>query len=757
MQPTRLSLAYPWTTLLLATVLSALAVFGTVRLRSEIGYRSFLGGGHPSVRRFDRFLRAYGGGLPLAAVWDCRQTDFCDSVFDPAAIKMAYSVSAAMTGIAGVRAVESPATSPLLTGGVFGAELRRLVEFGEVVPDHAVLGRTARTDPLWAGTLVSGDGRAGAIVVDAASSSGAASIRIYSRLRDALRPYERLGVRFSFIGGPVEFVVAGKQLRADAHRLIPLMLVLVGGCVWLVFRSLPLTVVSLATVGLSVLWSMGMLGWLGWPQTSVTEVLPPLVLAVGICDVIHVLSHYAATPGSMSTDRDEHAQVILRALTEVALPCTMTSLTTAAGLASFVSSDLAAFRQFGLLGAAAVLTALALTFTLLPALMLVLPLAVPTRRRAEPAWHRVLTRIDAFAFARRRIILLITLSIATVASIGIGRLRIDSSFEALYGKTSAVVRWADFVADRLRRPDSLEVELVAPRGQSVLAPANLRTVDEVGSDLSKIDGLGAPRSVAVVLAHTNRVLDRSEHDTAAVADYRRLAPRSFARWVRSDNRGARISIDGDKSAQRILRDILSRAHSVLDRLPSGWSSTTTGPMAIVAGMLDDIRDTQVRSFSLAFVSILVLLLVYLRSPALALAGMVPTALPAWIVLGIMGFAGIGLDVGGAMVAAVVMGVAVDDTIHLLAERRRLCRYGLPKHRAMSEATRNVGKAVITTSAALALGFLSLMISSWQSVSRFGLISALAILCALAATILVLPALLYAGTRSIGEDSSPARP
>ncbi len=757
MRYTRLCLAQPGATLALVAVVTAVSLVGLGRLQSEIGYRSFLGSKHPSVRRFDRFLADYGSGLPLAAVWDCKQTKLCESVFDPAALEMAYAVAGKMVSVAGVRSVESPATSPLLTGDVFGPELRHLVEFGEVAADHVSLGRRARTDPLWKGTLISGDGTVGAIVVDVASSDGATSLRVFSRLRDALRPYESHGVRFAFVGGPVEFVVAGTQLRADSHRLIPLMIVLIGGCVWLVFRSLLLTVASLTTVGLAVLWPMGLLGWLGWPQTSVTEVLPPLILAVGICDVIHLLSHYfAACREIKPVDRSERAQAILSALDEVALPCLMTSLTTAAGLASFLSSDLEAFVRFGLIGSLAVLAALLLTFTLLPVLMLVLPLPTAERRHPDRSWQRVLAGIDAFTAKRKGAIVVVTVMVAAASSVGVTRLRIDSSFATLYGETSAVVRWADFVASKLRRPDSLELDLVAPEGESVLSTDNLLQIEKVGERLSAIDGLGHARSVAVVLEHADHVLEKPEHSFSTIADYRRLAPHSFARWVRDDGRAARISVDADKSAQRILRSILVQARSVLAQLPSRWSWSMTGPMAVVGRMLDDIRSTQVRSFGLAFILIFGLLLIDLGSPTLALAGMVPTTLPALMVLGVMGFAGIGLDVGGAMVAAVVMGVAVDDTIHLLAEHRRLQHRGFPRHEALSEATRSVGRAIITTSGALALGFLSLTISSWQSVSRFGLISAIAIICALAVTLLVLPALLYVGGQSMRGDDGGRR-
>ena len=138
--------------------------------------------------------------------------------------------------------------------------------------------------------------------------------------------------------------------------------------------------------------------------------------------------------------------------------------------------------------------------------------------------------------------------------------------------------------------------------------------------------------------------------------------------------------------------------------------------------------------------------VFIRSLTWAALALVPTVLPVVVTLGLMGLGGLSLDLGSAMVAAVVLGIAVDDSIHLLEQFRRRRRAGAPPGAAMRDAVRHVGRAVITTSVALALGVSALALSPWQSVASFGLVSAVAILAALAATLWVLPALVFAATR-----------
>ena len=121
----------------------------------------------------------------------------------------------------------------------------------------------------------------------------------------------------------------------------------------------------------------------------------------------------------------------------------------------------------------------------------------------------------------------------------------------------------------------------------------------------------------------------------------------------------------------------------------------------------------------------------------------PLLLPVVVVLGTMGGLGMSRDVARAMIAAVVIGIGVDDAIHVLAYYKKRREAGDNSHEAMRAALRHSGRAVVTTSVALALGFLTLMMSAWQTVATFGLFVALSILGALAATLFLLPALVFA--------------
>jgi len=214
----------------------------------------------------------------------------------------------------------------------------------------------------------------------------------------------------------------------------------------------------------------------------------------------------------------------------------------------------------------------------------------------------------------------------------------------------------------------------------------------------------------------------------------------------------RLSVETGKLPQDRLRAFVAGAEQALGAaLPSDWSFALTGPILLVRDMLEAIQSSQRSSFLQAWAAVALLVTLFLRSLRMGLLVMVPTVLPAVVTVGAMGVLGIPLDPGTAMVGAIALGISDDDAIHLLAQYRRLRGEGLAAAEAVEGAVLHAGRAIVTTSLTLALGFSALALSPWKSVASFGVLSALAIAAALVAVLVVLPALLY----GVGRLSPPS--
>jgi uncharacterized protein len=753
---TRAALGAPRLTVLLVLAASLALGAGALRLRSDASFGAYVGAGHPAVRDFELFLTRFGGGLPVAAVWSCAETRACHSVFDAPALEMAFAVAVEMQRVPGVRAVESPATSALFVPTPEGFAVRRAAPDGRPADDREELGERAKLDPLWVGSLISSDGQVGAIVIELASSESEVSVAVLRALAQSLAPWEARGFEFALVGDPVELVIAGGDLQVDSQRLVPLIALLIGAMLRALFRSLRVALAALATVAVATLWSFGLMGWLGWPQTAVTQALAPFILVVGICNAVHLAARYAcevepagARPGATRT------VAMLAAARDIGGSCLIASATTAAAFGSFAASLAQSFLHFGVIAAFGAMAALILCFSLLPVCLVGIPLGGGSVSTASLAWRRALELVVEGAQRRSWLVIGGTLVLCGFAGVGLARLRVEVDVYHLFGEQTRVVRWIRFVEEQLRNPDTLDVVLTLPEDRQIEDPEVLGRVARLSSSLAALPGLGEARSLLGPLRWINRLLHRDDpafERTAATAAgnaelLARLArddPQSLDRWLSPDRRRVRVQVGVPAGAHSYNQRVLERVQRLL-AAPwlRGFRAELGGPVKVFVQMVEEAQRTQLSSFASAMLVVAVMVAVFLRSLSWALAAMLPTLFPVLMTLGAMGLAGVYLDMGTAMIAAVVLGIAIDDTVHLLTQYRRRLAAGSQPAEAIRAAVLHVGRALVTTSLALSLGLFVLTLSSWESVASFGFLCGVAILIALVAGLVILPAVVAA--------------
>jgi predicted RND superfamily exporter protein/signal transduction histidine kinase len=759
---TQRSLRYPKLTLFVLLVITAALGVGTSRVRSEYGYRVLLGDDHPSIRILDEFIERYGGGLPIIIAWECGPGHPCSHVFDDASLGMANEVTLALAPLEAVRLVEGPANAALLMPAPGGFTVRRFVEQGQRAPDRDELAARALLDPFWSGTLVSGDGRTGAIVVQPIDTTSETDLRVMAAIQGALAPFEKRGFAFSLAGDPPASVTSGQDLARSTSRLIPLTVAVIALVLFGLCRSWRQTLIALATMGTALLWTFGLLGWLGWPQDGILEVLAPLILTIGVCDAIHLLSRHAAELASGRTGRDG---ALLAAARDVAGPCLFMSLTTGVAFASFATSALETFVRFGVISAVGVLACLVLTFSLLPILARLLPATSVRPVEITQAWSRALDSIVRTSERRARPILMAALLALVICALGWAlHLRADTSWQELVGDDSSFVRWVRFVEERLRPSETLELDVQLPADTPMEDPETLRRVAGLSDRLRAIEGIGEVRSVIDLIAWLNRLLhhDDPEHQVAggtleANAELLELIafedPGLLGAWVSFDRTRLRVSAEAPllshAAREQVIREVRD---AIATDIPREWAVQLSGQLAINFDWVRDVQNTQLRSFPTSVLAVFAMIAIFLRSLRLAAAAMIPTLLPVVVTLGAMGWLGMSLDVGRAMIGTVIIGIADDDSIHILAQYKRRRQEGASPRAAIRGAMLHAGRGVVTTSLALSLGFLTLMASAWQTISSFGFFVALAIVGALAAVLFVLPALIFTFVRE--ERSLP---
>jgi predicted RND superfamily exporter protein len=746
---TSLCARHPWLTLGLVLLLVAFAVPPIFRTELAVGMDATLGPEHPVARRFDEFLERFGGGYPVLIAYECGTAKNCQGALDPGALAMAYAVSRQLEQSPFVARVSSPATAALLVASAdLGIEARRLVTDGEPSSDPE-LRAIALADSLWSRTLLSADGRVGAIAVELASTESAALFGVVEEIDRALEPHTRAGFRFHQVGEPTMWVAAHDDSVASMVRVG----IGTGGMLFatllLMLRSLPAVLACLVTIGVNAALTLASLPLLGWQRSQLTEGAATVILVIGCAGCVHFVAHYLEERVHF---QDEVATLVATTRSILA-PCLLTSATTVASFVALASGGLFSLTRFGVVAVIGVSLAFVLTFSLLPALLVLLPVR-PRSPRHSAAWHTALSRLADFGVRRGPAVLIVALGLACLGLVGITKLRVELSLAALWNSEHPLRRAFEFVAEHLQRPSRLEIEVTLPKRENVLDPDVLRRLIGAQTALTRIEGIEGARSVATLLLHANSVL-RAGSATSPALDSEQAVGELVTLisggdsgvldpWLTLDQRHLRISAEIRRLSSGEQERLVSVAEETLRRgLPSDWTFAITGPAALQAVLSGDFARSQTAIVSASCVAVVALIGLYLRSLPWALLAMAPNAVALLLLFGAMGHLGVAMDFGAAIVGPVAIGIAADDTIHFLTAYGRGRRSGLEPLLAVRAAISRVGEAVIATAVALALGFLSMLTSPFPTISNLGLLCALAIVGATLADLVLLPALIAA--------------
>jgi predicted RND superfamily exporter protein len=476
-----------------------------------------------------------------------------------------------------------------------------------------------------------------------------------------------------------------------------------------------------------------------------------MVLSVSVA--IHVLARYrlelrAGRDPLNAVDATERA--VLR-------PAALTAATTALGFASLASAPIPSIRTFGLLAAAGVAVSLALGALGLPAALRVFRPG-PGPAVDERGLDRFLAATARFACRRGAFVIAATVALCLAAGLAVPRMRVSTHDGDFFPKEHPLNRAYAFIESRLAGATPLEVLLASDEPGGIRDPRAIRLLADVQGFLAAQHETIRGVSVADWIDQARDAIEPPER-RALPLDAEGLERAAFVLeatsrddlpfWVQDGWTTARVSsrsigLDSERN-DRLLARLEGFARSRLAG-EDGFHLTFTGLVPVFARMEQYLLQSQVRSFSIAFLCVLAAYWIELRSLRLACVAIVPNAVAVWLMLGAMGAASIPLDVVTVMVASVNLGIIDDETIHVLHAVGSARADGLEGEAAVEHALAETGRDVVFTCAVLGLGFGVLLLSEFRPTAHFGGLTALTIIIALGADLVLLPALLHATGR-----------
>ena len=733
---------------LLASI-SLAAVSGVVKLRFDNSLEIWFLEGDEGIADYKRFLELFGTDQVVLLVWEC------DDAFSGENLARLARLEKTVSAVPDVLQVSSLASASIPRDEVGDLAVGPL--FSPPPEDPTILAaRRAATlaSPFMTSSLVSPDGRAVALVAEIAHHPGRFAYKrvLLARLAEIVEAErERDGTRIHLAGAAVLDRAFFDYTERDMLLFLPILLMAICAIILLLFRRLSAVAVALGVVSISLLWTLGLQGWLGWKITVVSSVLAPLLMAIGIADAIHVLSEFYDQYGRAGSRKE----AVLRAMDVVWRPCLFTSLTTAAGFLSLLVSPILPVRQLGMLAALGVLLTLGVTILLVPLALSLAPAPktayLEQRERGAIGW--LLLRLQGGGLRRARISLWVAGGLTAGAIVGLFSLDVGTNMLEFFRPDDPVRQTTERVDELIGGTISVEYLIQADGEHGFLTPERLGRLDRFADYLRKQPNVQGVHGLPEILKELDAALRGVPADQGRMPDSR---PK-IAQYM--------LLIEGNPDVQRFIKkrgqvgrfslrvsmagsQKLSRRVPIIDAYREqnietpGFVLPGTGMVPLMNRMEQHLLQSQMNSFGLAVLVIGALMILLLRSFRLGLLGMVPNLAPVLLTLGVMGFAAIRLDIATVMIASVVLGLVVDDSIHLLARlQRELPAVGGDSALAVDRALATVGRPILITSLVLILGFWTLLFASFQPNIHFGLLSGAAVLAALVADLVVVPAAL----------------
>ena len=473
-------------------------------------------------------------------------------------------------------------------------------------------------------------------------------------------------------------------------------------------------------------------------------------------DAVHVMAIFYRRFDEGSNVEDAMAY----ALGHSGLAIVLTSLTTAAGLLSFSFAELTAIVDIGLFGALGVILALIYTILLLPAMIALVPLKKNSGRK-ETVKNSAMDSILLF-FARisvghpKKILLLCLvlfgLSIALV-------LRVEYSHDVIkwLARSEAVIEDVPYIDKRLKGSITIEAALDTQKTNGVHDPELLRKIDQVATWLEATQRehlyVGKVISINDIIKEIHQSLNENRPAYYKVPEERATIAQELLLFENSGSDDLERVVDSDYSKTRISIKIPWVDAVYIDEFIKELQDLFytyfadravvkfTGVTALMARSIPAALHSMATSYTIAFVLITVMMVIFTGSFKIGLLSMSANLLPIFMIMGIMGAAGVDLDMSTVMIGSIAIGIVVDDTVHFLYNFNKYYRRSGDVAEAVSETMLGTGRALLMTSIILSSGFFILLVSSLSLLRVFGVLTGITIILALLADFLLIPALI----------------
>ena len=569
------------------------------------------------------------------------------------------------------------------------------------------------------------------------------------------------------------FLGGGAMIAHDTIKMIQQDLFTFGVAVFfmfvlilsLIFRQFRWVVIPLTSAGLSALFTTGLISWLGWKVTVVSANFIALLMIIGISLTVHLVVRYREITSNFNDL--SHEDALKKTLSQMFLPCLYTALTTMVAFASLIISDIRPIIDFGLLMVLSISIAFIVSFVFFGSLSSLMGKNLKDTQIDYSSGFT--TWINSLVVRFKNLILLISLLAFIFAFAGINKLSVENKFIDYFKPSTEIYKGLSLIDKKLGGTAPLDIIISAPKEDINLEDdfddfddfgietdeygywfnsQNLGRLEEIHDYLEGRPEIGKVLSVssATKLAE---IVKGEKLDDLELALLRKVLPEDInnqllSSYISDDDNQVRLSarviesLDGlnrKNLIEEVKKDLVNNFELSEDQF------YLSGISVIYNNLLQSLFQSLIGSLLIVFSAIFLMFIVLFRSFYMALIAMIPNLLSAASVLGIIGWSGIPIDIMTVTVAAISIGIGVDNTIHyvhrFLKEYEQEQNYDL----AIKNSHSTIGRAMFYTSLTIVLGFMILVSSNFNPSVFFGIFTSFSMIVAILAALMLLPVLI----------------
>lgn len=557
---------------------------------------------------------------------------------------------------------------------------------------------------------------------------------------------------FKYAGRTIGLGYYVDKMQNETLLFIGLSFILVIIFLIFTYKSLWGVWVPLTIVTLSMIWVVGFMSLIGQPMNLILTVLPSIIFVVAMSDVIHLVSKYMDEIRS-GKSKIEAIRVSYR---EIGLATLMTSVTTSIGFITLLTVNMEPVRDFGIYTALGVMLAFALTYTVLPALLLNTKTPkISAKKTTQTFWYKFLHPCFRFLIRKRKAVFLFFLIVTGIGISGVTLIQANYFLLEDLNKDSALRKDYEYFDQEFMglRPFEMAVQVKDPN-RSVFDYEVLQEIDKVEKYLTASYGIKRCFSITGILKIANRTEHGGQQDYQVLPDSVQCLKfieqlknfdkkNMLATYVDSTEKFARISSTlGDVGMYEIQKRDQDLARFIEENTNTRLVEfKTTGTAHLLDLNMSSLSRKMLYGLLISCGLIGLIMGLLYKSIKMVVIALTVNTLPLIMIAAVLGYAGVDLKVSTAIIFTISFGIAVDDTLHFMSRFKLELSRGKSSFYALKRTFLSTGKAIVLTTVILCAGFLLLLFSDFLGTFYVGLLISLTLLFALLSDLFLLPVLL----------------